>query len=201
MATQIFCEEDCYSSIVKNPCTTVCTRNNPGDITYGNTNFDSPNITTGRKTLEITSTYILPSVSFQASYTPSEICPRPIESFLEISSPDTHRETVSSQSKVSKRNKDPSDFSDFKIVTNKKKLKKDSQVNNDNKTTCKISEYYKTSADTDLLPMAVVPPMENRLLQSRESDADAKMSYSSLSEEDTLEYIEYSYAVIDLFKL
>ncbi|GBN00434.1 hypothetical protein AVEN_55234-1 [Araneus ventricosus] len=36
--------------------------------------------------------------------------------------------------------------------------------------------------------MAVLPPLEKQLLQSRESDADAEMSSSSLSEEDALEY-------------
>ncbi|GBO45457.1 hypothetical protein AVEN_161492-1 [Araneus ventricosus] len=36
--------------------------------------------------------------------------------------------------------------------------------------------------------MAVLPPLEKALLQSRESDADAEMSSSSLSEEDALEY-------------
>ncbi|GBN68084.1 hypothetical protein AVEN_275511-1 [Araneus ventricosus] len=43
------------------------------------------------------------------------------------------------------------------------------------------------SVDTELLPMAVLPPLERTVLQSRESDADAEMS-SSLSEEDALEY-------------
>ncbi|GBN80475.1 hypothetical protein AVEN_52563-1 [Araneus ventricosus] len=45
-----------------------------------------------------------------------------------------------------------------------------------------------TSVDTELLPMAVLPPLEKALSQSRESDADAEMSSSSLSEEDALEY-------------
>ncbi|GBN28480.1 hypothetical protein AVEN_275460-1, partial [Araneus ventricosus] len=45
-----------------------------------------------------------------------------------------------------------------------------------------------TSVDTELLPMAVLPPLEKILLQSRESDADAEMSSSSLSEEDAIEY-------------
>ncbi|GBO20691.1 hypothetical protein AVEN_140338-1 [Araneus ventricosus] len=45
-----------------------------------------------------------------------------------------------------------------------------------------------TSVDTQLLPMAVLPPLEQTVLQSRESDADAEMSSSSLSEEDALEY-------------
>ncbi|GBO04909.1 hypothetical protein AVEN_22235-1 [Araneus ventricosus] len=45
-----------------------------------------------------------------------------------------------------------------------------------------------TSVDTALLPMAVLPPLERRILQTRESDADAEMSSSSASEGDTLEY-------------
>ncbi|GBN52770.1 hypothetical protein AVEN_161466-1 [Araneus ventricosus] len=44
------------------------------------------------------------------------------------------------------------------------------------------------SVDTELLPMAVLPPLEKIILQSRESDADAEMSSSSASEGDTLEY-------------
>ncbi|GBN46977.1 hypothetical protein AVEN_172931-1 [Araneus ventricosus] len=44
-----------------------------------------------------------------------------------------------------------------------------------------------TSVDTELLPMAVLPPLERTVLQSREYDADAEMS-SSVSEEDALEY-------------
>ncbi|GBO28625.1 hypothetical protein AVEN_249415-1 [Araneus ventricosus] len=36
--------------------------------------------------------------------------------------------------------------------------------------------------------MAVIPPLEKTVLQSRESDADAEMSSSSLSDEDALEY-------------
>ncbi|GBN43363.1 hypothetical protein AVEN_80825-1 [Araneus ventricosus] len=45
-----------------------------------------------------------------------------------------------------------------------------------------------TSVDIELLPMAVLPPLEKSILQSRESDADAEMSSSSASEEDALEY-------------
>ncbi|GBN97696.1 hypothetical protein AVEN_80732-1, partial [Araneus ventricosus] len=45
-----------------------------------------------------------------------------------------------------------------------------------------------TSVDIELLPMAVLPPLEKKILQSRESDADAEMSSSSASEEDALEY-------------
>ncbi|GBN36243.1 hypothetical protein AVEN_233533-1 [Araneus ventricosus] len=53
----------------------------------------------------------------------------------------------------------------------------------------KSSETKKpTSVDTHLLPVAVLPPLEKAVLQSRESDADAEMSSSSISEEDALEY-------------
>ncbi|GBN29702.1 hypothetical protein AVEN_51377-1 [Araneus ventricosus] len=41
-----------------------------------------------------------------------------------------------------------------------------------------------TSVDTHLLSIHVLPPLEKTVLQSRESDADAEMSSSSLSEED-----------------
>ncbi|GBM07655.1 hypothetical protein AVEN_228156-1 [Araneus ventricosus] len=59
-----------------------------------------------------------------------------------------------------------------------------------------------TSDDTQFLPMAVLPPLEKTVLQSRESDADAEMSSSSLSVEDALEYdmsedLEDSPAVIN----
>ncbi|GBN83507.1 hypothetical protein AVEN_266028-1 [Araneus ventricosus] len=174
---------------------------------------------------------ILPSVPFKASYTPSEICPRSIDPVLKLFLTDTHKETVSSQSKLPESNKNPPDFSDFKTVTNRKKLKKDSQVYMDNKTD-NVSQIYKTpqlpdkervsslklgknssrqvsnsviktshtavtndstksrvhSVDTELLPMPVLPPLEKIILQSRESDADAEMSFSSASEGDTLEY-------------
>ncbi|GBN39948.1 hypothetical protein AVEN_21781-1 [Araneus ventricosus] len=112
------------------------------------------------------------------------------------------------------------DLTDFKLVTNRKKLKKDSptKTNNSIAKAEKISRFYTssrhevlntvptkdnicthqsalkpfetkkpTSVDTQLLPMAVLPPLEQTVLQSRESDADAEMS-SSLSEEDALEY-------------
>ncbi|GBL95668.1 hypothetical protein AVEN_24864-1 [Araneus ventricosus] len=113
------------------------------------------------------------------------------------------------------------DFTDFKLVTNRKKLKKDSptKTNNSIAKAEKISKFdtssrrevlntiptkdnictrqsalksfetkKTTSVDTQLLPMAVLPPLEKTVLQSRESDADAEMSSSSLSEEDALEY-------------
>ncbi|GBN83049.1 hypothetical protein AVEN_39400-1 [Araneus ventricosus] len=75
---------------------------------------------------------ILPSVPFKASYTPSEICPRSIDPVLKLSSINTRIETVSFQSKVPERCKDPPDFSDFKAVTYKKKFKKDYQINKHN---------------------------------------------------------------------
>ncbi|GBN97862.1 hypothetical protein AVEN_94087-1 [Araneus ventricosus] len=112
------------------------------------------------------------------------------------------------------------DVTDFKLVTNKKKLKMDSpsKTNNSIDKAEKISKFYTssrrevntiptkdnirthqsalkpfetkkpTSVDTQLLPMAVLPALEKTVLQSRESDADAEMSSSSLSEEDALEY-------------
>ncbi|GBO24984.1 hypothetical protein AVEN_178583-1 [Araneus ventricosus] len=113
------------------------------------------------------------------------------------------------------------DFTDFKLVSNKKKLKRDSptKTNHSIAKSEKISKFYTssrrevlntvptkddtcthksvskpfetkkpTSVDTQLLPMAVLPPLEKTVLQSRESDADAEMSSSSLSEEDALEY-------------
>ncbi|GBM53582.1 hypothetical protein AVEN_105474-1 [Araneus ventricosus] len=112
------------------------------------------------------------------------------------------------------------DFTDFKPVTNAKKLKKNSptKMNNAIAIAEKISRSYTTShrevpnsiprkdnisihsyplkpfvttkptsVDTELLPMAVLPPLEKALLQSRESDANAEMSSSSLSEKDALE--------------
>ncbi|GBN85373.1 hypothetical protein AVEN_45874-1 [Araneus ventricosus] len=109
-----------------------------------------------RKKPETTSTRILPtiltSVPFKASYTPSEICPRSIDSVLKLSLTDTHNETVPFQFKVPESNKNPPDFSDFKTVTNRKKLKKDSQVNQDNITLDKVSQYYKPPQLTDKEP-------------------------------------------------
>ncbi|GBL94244.1 hypothetical protein AVEN_16773-1 [Araneus ventricosus] len=108
------------------------------------------------------------------------------------------------------------DVTDFKLVTNRKRLKKNSPTNTNNTITKaeKIAKFYTTShravpnsipskdnistqqsalkpfattkptsVDTELLPMAVLPPLEKILLQSRESDADAEMSSSSLSED------------------
>ncbi|GBN27834.1 hypothetical protein AVEN_28132-1 [Araneus ventricosus] len=112
------------------------------------------------------------------------------------------------------------DLTDFKLVSKRKKLKKDSPSKTNSISTAeKISKFYTTSSpkvtnpiptkdnisshkstfkplettkrttvDIELLPMAVLPPLEKRILQTRESDADAEMSSSSLSEEDALEY-------------
>ncbi|GBO19874.1 hypothetical protein AVEN_93224-1, partial [Araneus ventricosus] len=44
-----------------------------------------------------------------------------------------------------------------------------------------------TSVDIERLPMAVLPPLEKRILPSRESDADADLCSSSASEEEDLE--------------
>ncbi|GBN25210.1 hypothetical protein AVEN_114255-1 [Araneus ventricosus] len=86
---------------------------------------------------------VLPSVPFKASYTPSEICPRSIDPVLKLSSTDTCNEAVTFLFKVPESNKIPPDFSDFKTVTSRKKLKKDSQVNQDNITAAKVSQSYK----------------------------------------------------------
>ncbi|GBN11564.1 hypothetical protein AVEN_246259-1 [Araneus ventricosus] len=113
------------------------------------------------------------------------------------------------------------DFTDFKVVRNRKKLKEDSPTKTNHSITKaeKIAKFYttsrreitnpiptkdnistrqstlkplptttSTSVDFELLPMAVLPPLEKILLQSRESDADAEMSSSSASDEDALEY-------------
>ncbi|GBL91751.1 hypothetical protein AVEN_71388-1 [Araneus ventricosus] len=97
---------------------------------------------------------ILPSVPFKASYTPSEICPRSIDPVLKLSSINTQIETVSFESKVPERCKDPPDFSDFKAVTYKKKFKKDYQINKDNITTDQVSQNYKPPPLSDKEPSA-----------------------------------------------
>ncbi|GBN49277.1 hypothetical protein AVEN_207706-1 [Araneus ventricosus] len=63
--------------------------------------------TAAQKKLETTNSQILPSASvpFKASYTPSEICPRFIDPVLKLFLTDTHKETVSSQSKLPESNK------------------------------------------------------------------------------------------------
>ncbi|GBN62161.1 hypothetical protein AVEN_61395-1 [Araneus ventricosus] len=101
-----------------------------------------------KKNVKSNSTQIIPvalssnSVPFKASYTPSEICPRSIDPVLKPSSTDTRNAMVSFQFKVPESNKNQPDLSDFKTVTNRKKLK-DSQVNQDNITVDKVSQYYK----------------------------------------------------------
>ncbi|GBM18952.1 hypothetical protein AVEN_1574-1 [Araneus ventricosus] len=90
--------------------------------------------------------------NFKASYTPSEISPRSIDPVLKPSPTDTRTETVSFQFKVPESNKNTLDFSDFKTVTNRKKHKKDSQVNQDNITVDKVPQYYKPPQLTDKKP-------------------------------------------------
>ncbi|GBN85399.1 hypothetical protein AVEN_76840-1 [Araneus ventricosus] len=113
------------------------------------------------------------------------------------------------------------DVTDFKLVSNQKRLKKNSptKTNNSIAKAEKIAKFYSTahlevtnpiptkdnisthqsalkpfpttkptSVDTEILPMAVLSPLEKILLQSRESDTDAEMSSFSASAEDTLEY-------------
>ncbi|GBM81234.1 hypothetical protein AVEN_236442-1 [Araneus ventricosus] len=74
---------------------------------------------------------------------------RSIDSVLKLSSTDTRNETVLFQFKVPEVNKTPPEFSDFKTVTNRKKLKKDSQVDQDNITVNKVSPHYKPPQLTD----------------------------------------------------
>ncbi|GBN09357.1 hypothetical protein AVEN_156316-1 [Araneus ventricosus] len=149
--------------------------------------------------------------------------PKPSDSTTKASPPITNLPIPSSPSvaPVSEEALASPDLTNFTLVTNKKKLKKDStsKTNNTISTAVKISTSRKTSSrevtnpipttdnvsgpqsalkrfettkptyvDIELLPMAVLPPLEKRLLQSRESDADAEMSSSSASEEDALEY-------------
>ncbi|GBN33082.1 hypothetical protein AVEN_7620-1 [Araneus ventricosus] len=103
------------------------------------------------------------------------------------------------------------DFTYYELVTNKRRLKKDSPTKTNNNITKaeNISKFYtssrrevlnavptkdnictrqsalkpfetkkSTSIDTQFLPMAVLPPLEKTVLQSRESDADAEMNSS-----------------------
>ncbi|GBO45421.1 hypothetical protein AVEN_45690-1 [Araneus ventricosus] len=146
---------------------------------------------------------------------------KPSDSTTRASPPITNSLISSSPSvaPVSEEASASPNFTDFKPVSNKKKLKKNSPTKTNNTISKKISRFYTTShrevpnsittkdnisthqsalklsviakpasVDTELLPMAVLPPLEKRILQSRESDVDAEMSSSSVSEEDTLEY-------------
>ncbi|GBN53653.1 hypothetical protein AVEN_39385-1 [Araneus ventricosus] len=147
--------------------------------------------------------------------------PKPSDSTTRASPPITNLRisSTSSVAPVSEEALASLDFTDFKPVTNAKKLKKNSptKMNNTIAIAEKVSRSYTTShrevpnsiptkdnisthpyplkpfvttkltsVDTELLPMAVLPPLEKALLQSRESDAE--MSSSSLSEKDALEY-------------
>ncbi|GBL95340.1 hypothetical protein AVEN_154758-1 [Araneus ventricosus] len=148
---------------------------------------------------------------------------KPSDSTAKASPPITNLPIPSSPSvvPVSEEALASPDFADFKVVRNRKKLKKDSPTKTNHSITKaeKISKFYTTSrreitnpiptkdnisthqstlkpfptttptsVDIELLPMAVLPPLEKILLQSRESDADAEMSSSSASDEDALEY-------------
>ncbi|GBL79781.1 hypothetical protein AVEN_21092-1 [Araneus ventricosus] len=163
----------------------------------------------------VPSTQTNPDISISNSKSPDSIARAspPITNLPISSSP--------SVSQVSEEALASPDFTDFKLVSNKKRLKKDSPTTTKNSIAKaeKISKFYTssrcevlntvptkdnicahqsalkpsetkkpTSVDTQLLPMAVLPPLEKTVLQSRESDADAEMSSSSLSEEDALEY-------------
>ncbi|GBM53589.1 hypothetical protein AVEN_105480-1 [Araneus ventricosus] len=137
-------------------------------------------------------------------------------------SPPITNSLISSSPSVAPVNEEASaspDFTDFKPVSNRKKLKKNSPTKTNNTIAEKVSRIYTTShlevpnsittkddisthqsalkpsviskptsVDIELLPMAVLPPLEKRILQSRESDADAEMSSSSASEDDALEF-------------
>ncbi|GBM80905.1 hypothetical protein AVEN_245608-1 [Araneus ventricosus] len=150
-------------------------------------------------------------------------CSKPSDSTAKASPPITNLPIPSSPSvvPVSEEALASPDFTDFKVVRNRKKLKKDSPTKTNHSITKaeKIAKFYTTSCreiinpiptkdnisthqsalkpsviakptsvDIELLPMAVLPPLEKILLQSRESDADAEMSSSSASDEDALEY-------------
>ncbi|GBN81757.1 hypothetical protein AVEN_191949-1 [Araneus ventricosus] len=150
-------------------------------------------------------------------------CSKPSDSTAKASPPITNLPIPSSPSviPVSEEALASPDFTDFKVVRNRKKLKKDSPTKTNHSITKaeKIAKFYttsrremtnpiptkdnistrqstlkplptttSTSVDIELLPMAVLPPLEKILLQSRESDADAEMSSSSASDEDALEY-------------
>ncbi|GBL56777.1 hypothetical protein AVEN_127600-1, partial [Araneus ventricosus] len=150
-------------------------------------------------------------------------CTKPSDSTAKASPPITNLPIPSSPSvvPVSEEALSSPDFTDFKVVRNRKKLKKDSPTKTNHSITKaeKIAKFYttsrreitnpiptkdnistrqstlkplptttSTSVDIELLPMAVLPPLEKILLQSRESDADAEMSSSFASDEDALEY-------------
>ncbi|GBN11551.1 hypothetical protein AVEN_246249-1 [Araneus ventricosus] len=150
-------------------------------------------------------------------------CSKPSDSTAKASPPITNLPIPSSPSvaPVTEEVLASPDFTDFQVVRNRKKLKKESPTKTNHSITKaeKIAKFYTsslreitnpiptkdnisthqstlkpfptttpTSVDIELLPMAVLPPLEKSILQSRESDADAEMSSSSASEEDALEY-------------
>ncbi|GBO21233.1 hypothetical protein AVEN_129476-1 [Araneus ventricosus] len=158
-----------------------------------------------------------------SAVTCSKSCSKPSDSTAKASPPITNLPIPSSPSvaPVSEEALASPDFTDFQVVRNRKKLKKESPTKTNHSITKaeKIAKFYTsshreitnpiptkdnisthqstlkpfptttpTSVDIELLPMAVLPPLEKSILQSRESDVDAEMSSSSASEEDALEY-------------
>ncbi|GBL88653.1 hypothetical protein AVEN_107116-1 [Araneus ventricosus] len=160
------------------------------------------------------STQINQDISADSTSKQSVPIPRTPPAITNLSNP-----SIPSVAPLSENTSASPDVTDFKLVSKRKKLKKDSPSKTNSISTAeKISKFYTTSCpkvtnpiptkdnisshnstfkplettkrttvDIELLPMAVLPPLEKALLQSRESDADAEMS-SSLSEEDALEY-------------
>ncbi|GBN56210.1 hypothetical protein AVEN_47727-1 [Araneus ventricosus] len=143
-------------------------------------------------------------------------CSKPSDSTAKATPPITNLSIPSSPSvaPASEEALASPDFTDFQLVRNIKKLKKDSPTKTNHSITKaeNIAKFYTTShreitnpipekdsistyqsalkpiettkhtsVDIELLPMAVLPPLEKRILQSRESDADAEMSSSSAS--------------------
>ncbi|GBM17929.1 hypothetical protein AVEN_111082-1 [Araneus ventricosus] len=79
--------------------------------------------------------------------------------------------------------------STLKLGKNSSRQVSNSVINTSHTTVTNESTKSRVhSVETELLPMAVLPPLGKRILQSRESDADAEMSSFSASEGDTLEY-------------
>ncbi|XP_055932861.1 uncharacterized protein LOC129962885 [Argiope bruennichi] len=105
-----------------------------------------------QKTVQTKSTHmdpvVLPSVSvvFQASYIPSETCPKSAEAFINLPLNNTAKKPCLSKSGVPDCTADTPDFSNFKTVQNRKKLKKDSNINRNylSKSVGKTLKSYKT---------------------------------------------------------
>ncbi|GBN72269.1 hypothetical protein AVEN_238990-1 [Araneus ventricosus] len=188
----------------------------------GEVGHESTDCTRTEKCVNSKKSISAPSVQ-QNSDASAVTCTKPSDSTAKASPPITDLPIPSSPSvvPVSEEALASPDFTDFKVVRNRKKLKKDSPTKTNHSITKaeKIAKFYttsrreitnpiptkdnistrqstlkplptttSTSVDIELLPMAVLPPLEKILLQSRESDADAEMSSSFASDEDALEY-------------